>query len=110
MSDILNPSAEDVDSWMGIVETALPAELLATRLALSNLGVAHQQARESVNVLRAELVKARATLAQNQIELTRLSAIVNSVASVLLEHERAVPQTSAPASPPRLQIVRPEGG
>lgn len=93
----LNPSASEVEHWIALVESALPTNALAARLALSNLQAAIAQKTEMGNVLAKELVGARKKIAES-------SAFENSLASLMLERETK-PEPVAPSSPPRLTVV-----
>lgn len=84
--------------------TATPA---AHAAALKHIAAAFMGERQLSHDLAFELATAKNENIKAHIELTRLRAIRNSIASVLMEHEQA-PQTSAAASPPRLTIVRSE--
>ncbi len=94
---LLDPSLRDLE--LAAISAGRGETQLEREMGANVLLTAAVQAREGVEVLRKEV--------------RRLSAVVNSVASVILEADVtnsvvAVPvQTSTnPASPPRLSIVR----
>ncbi len=95
---LTTPNTIDVTEWLSIATNPGRSQR-ARDEAASHVLAAFTQQQEGLGVLRRELEHAR-------VQAAGLSAVVNSVRSVLLEYEQPAPPMPVPASPPRLSVVR----